>query len=121
MPERLSINSEMFATMREQFDVILNSLTEQLSATDEAELSVKIKLRKEFTYEWNEDGLEEVEKQKIKASWDIVRTIKAKKYKVEGTLTEDFFLDKDEDGKLILRKVEQISMFDNLGNEIAKL
>jgi len=102
MPERLSINSEMFATMREQFDDILNSLIEQMEVIDDAEITVKLKLSKVLA----ED------REKILASWDVVRTIKAKKFKVGGLVTDDYFLDKDEDGNLIIRGSDQISFFD---------
>lgn len=107
MTEPLSINSDIFADMRSQFDSVLNSLVQLTEASDEAELTLKLKLEKEYS----DDGEPELT-ERLKASWSITRTIKAKKYKVEGWITDDYIIQTDDAGKVYLQKV-QISMFDD--------
>lgn len=119
--EKLSINSELFKRMREQFDTELSSIVQLLEAGDEGEITVKVEIDKKFLMdEIDEDG-EPIEKQKIDASWKIERVIKAKKFKVEGRNYEEFFLEKDEDGELKINKIEQVSMFDSQGNKVVEM
>lgn len=110
-PGSLSISSEMFKTMREQFDSVLTSIIKLMEAGDEGEITAKIEVKKKFLMDEVDNEGKTIEKTKLDADWDITRTIKAKKYKVEGSTQEDFFLEKDEDGNLVVNKVEQISLF----------
>lgn len=121
MAEKLSINSDMFEKMRNQFDDILNSIVRILEADDEGEINVKVGINKKYEFEYDEELGKEVEKQRLVADWDITRVIKAKKYKVEGCTTEDYFFKQDEDGEIKLVKVEQISMFDGQGNKVVEM
>jgi len=120
MSEKLSIQSELFSTMREQFDTILNSIVKILEAGDEGEISIKVALDKKYIFEADDFG-KEIKRQQIDASWDLTRIIKAKKYKVEGRNFEDFFLEENEDGELAINKIEQMSLFDSEGNEVIEM
>jgi len=79
MAEKLSINSDMFEKMRNQFDDILNSIVRILEADDEGEINVKVGINKKYEFEYDEELGKEVEKQRLVADWDITRVIKAKK------------------------------------------
>ena len=48
MAERLSINADLFADMRSQFDTVLNSLVQLTESDDESEITLKLKLLKEY-------------------------------------------------------------------------
>jgi hypothetical protein len=116
--EKLSINSELFEKMRDQFDTMLNSIVMLLEAGDEGELTLKVGVDKKFLLnELDEDG-NEVERKKVDVEWKLERIIKAKKYKLEGRNFSDFFLEEDDEG-LKLNKVEQVTLFDGSGNKIA--
>lgn len=121
MAEKLSINSEMFSNMRKQFDTVLNSIVQMLEAGDEGEINVKVNIDKRYLFEYDEDEDKEIEKQKLEASWDITRVIKAKKYKLDGRTLEDYYIEVNDDGDINLIKVEQVSMFDGQGNKVVEM
>lgn len=108
MAEKLSINSDIFVVMREQFDVVLQSLVALTEGTDEGELTLKVKLNKQI----QESDEFVFPKEFLTASWDITRTIKAKRHKVTGWVQDEYFIEKDEDGNTIISKA-QLSLFDN--------
>lgn len=108
MAEKLSISSDMFAVMRDQFDVVLQSLVALTEGSDEGEITLKVKLDKQI--QGNEDTLFPTEV--LRASWDITRTIKAKKHKVSGRTQDEYIIGKDDDGKPVISKA-QVSLFDN--------
>lgn len=110
MADKLSINSDIFAVMREQFDVVLQSLVALTEGTDESEITLKVKLDKQI--QETEDSL--FPKEFLKASWDITRTIKAKKHKVTGWVQDEYFIETDNDGNTIISKA-QLSLFDKEG------
>lgn len=55
MTERLSINADLFADMRSQFDTVLNSLVQLTESDDESEITLKLKLLKEYKDEGGPD------------------------------------------------------------------
>lgn len=118
---RLSINSEMFDSMRDQFDTILNSIVKLLEEGDEGEITVKVGVDKGHLMDEVDKNGEPVEKKKISVDWKIERVIKAKKYKVEGWSVGDFFLEENEEGELNIVKVEQVSLFDNQGKKAVEM
>lgn len=121
MSEMLSINSDMFVVMREQFDTVLKSIVQLLEAGDEGEINIKVGVDKRYEYEYDDVLGEEVTKQRLNAEWDITRVIKAKKYKVEGRVMDDYYLQSDDDGEITVIKVEQVSMFDGQGNKVVEM
>lgn len=121
MSETLSINSEMFQVMREQFDSVLKSIVQMLEAGDEGEINLKVGVDKKYEFEYDETLSKDVEKQRLDVKWDITRVIKAKKYKVDGRVKEDYYLETDEDGEIQLVKVEQISIFNGQGNKVVDM
>ncbi len=121
MPEKLSINSELFDRMREQFDTMLGSIVQLLEAGDEGEIRLKVAIDKRFLMDEQDENGNIVEKQKIDADWKLERVIKAKKFKIEGRNLSEFFLEQDEDGGLQINKVEQVSMFDGQGNKVVEM
>lgn len=120
MSQKLSIDSEVFDMLRNQFDTILNALVKQLGASDEGEINIKIKVDKSYSFEPDLSGEGEAETQKLDLSWDITRTVKAKKFKVSGRNMEEYFLEEDEDGAIKLKKLEQGSLFDKKVVEIRR-
>lgn len=124
MAEKLSISSDMFAVMRDQFDVVLQSLVALTEGAYEGEITLKVKLDKQIRE--NEDTLFPTEA--LRASWDITRTLKAKKRKVSEWTRDEYFIwtqdeyikwtqdeyiiGKDDDGKPVISKA-QVSIFDN--------
>lgn len=106
MEDKLSINSDIFVEMRDQFNVALRSLVTLVEASDEAELTLKIRLRKGYI----DVGTPDL-KETLKASWDITRIIKAKKHKVSGLVIDDYVVETDTDGNVVVSKV-QTSLFD---------
>lgn len=121
MSEKLSINSELFDKMREQFDTMLGSIVQLLEAGDEGEISLKVAIDKKFLMDEQDEDGKIIEKQKIDADWKLERVIKAKKFKVEGRNLSEFFLEKNEDGELEINKVEQINLFDSQGNKVLEM
>lgn len=118
---RLSINSEMFDSMRDQFDTSLNSIVKLLEEGDEGKITVKVGVDKGRLMDEVDKNGEPVEKKKISVDWKIERVIKAKKYKVEGWSVGGFFLEENEEGELNIVKVEQVSLFDNQGNKVVEM
>lgn len=106
MTEQLSINSDIFSNLREQFDIVLNSLISLTGSSDEAELTLKLKLNKEYP-----DVTASESTALLKASWDITRTIKAKKFKIEGRVMDDYLIKQDDTGNVYVTKM-QTSLFD---------
>jgi len=112
--EKISISSDMFAVMRDQFDVVLQSLVALTEGADEGEITLKVKLDKQI--QGNEDTLFPTEV--LRASWDITRT--TKKHKVSGwtqdeyiiSTQDEYIIGKDDDGKPVISKA-QVSLFDN--------
>ena len=121
MSEKLSIKSELFDRMREQFDTMLGSIVKLLEAGDEGELNLKVTIDKRFLMDEQDDEGNTIEKQKIDASWKLERVIKAKKFKVEGRNLSEFFLEQNEDGAIQINKVEQVSLFDGQGNKVVEM
>lgn len=121
MSEKLSIKSELFDRMREQFDTMLGSIVQLLEAGDEGELNLKVTIDKRYLMDEQDEDGKTVEKQKINANWKLERVIKAKKFKVEGRNLSEFFLEQSEDGAIQINKVEQVSMFDGQGNKVVEM
>lgn len=116
MSEKLSINSELFDEMREQFDVILVSIIKIMEAGDEGEIALKVEVDKKYLMDESDEDGNNIGKQKIGVGWELQRIIKAKKYKVDGRNMNDFYLEEDRTGTLKINKVEQISIFGNVVN-----
>jgi len=107
--EKLGIKSAPFKVLREQFDDTLQSIIKQISGSDEAELQVKIKIRKGYA----SDDTDELD-----LSWDITKTIKAKKFKVSGWPEEKPIIRIGDDGKVEVFENQQISLFDEDSEEV---
>lgn len=100
---KLSINSALFNVLKTQFDDMLQSVVKQISGSDDAEISIKLKLAKDYAGD-NADELQ--------LSWDITKTIKAKKFKVSGRPQENPIINLEEDGQIVVYEVRQLSLFE---------
>lgn len=90
--EKLSIDSQPFEIMKQQFDDMLQSTLKQIGGSDTAELNVKITFNTDFAGE---------ETDALAIKWDITKTIKAKKYKVSGRPIEEPMIEVDVDGNIL--------------------
>ena len=116
MSEKLSINSELFSQMREQFDTILGSIIKILLQPLKLFHPRHLFPYKRFLMDEEDENGNKVEKQKINVGWELQRIIKAKKYKLDGRNMNDFYLEEDRSGTIRINKVEQVSLFSNVVN-----
>jgi hypothetical protein len=102
--EKLNINSAPFDTLRVQFDDMLQSTIKQIGGSDNAEITIKLKLAKDYAGD-NADELQ--------LSWDITKTIKAKKYKISGRPQDNPIINIEEDGHIVVYEIRQLSLLDD--------
>lgn len=105
--EKLSINSTPFDNLRIQFDDMLQSTIKQISGSDDAEINIKLKLAKDYAG----DNAEE-----LQMSWDVTKTIKAKKFKVSGRPKDNPIINIEEDGHIVVYEMRQLSLLDDEEN-----
>lgn len=75
MSEKLSIDSELFDRMREQFDTMLSSIVKLLEAGDEGEITLKVGIDKSYLLDEEDEDGNSVERQKINVDWKLERVI----------------------------------------------
>lgn len=118
MEERLTLDCEIFKSLRDETEAAINVLT-YLAGKEgkEGELTLKLKVsttteRKfrsgEVCAEWTEP----------RYTWNISRKVKENKHDLKGSSQSGYMLEFDEDGKPIIKEVrEQISLFNNNGDD----
>lgn len=102
--EKLNINSAPFDNLRAQFDDMLQSTIKQIGGSDDAEISIKLKLAKDYA---GDDADE------LQLSWDITKTIKAKKYKVSGRPQDNPIINIEENGQIVMYELRQLSLLED--------
>lgn len=117
--EKFDINSSIFASLRDQFNVMLNCLIQEANTTGkEGELTVKLKVDTatqrnyatgSVTEEWTEPRL----------SWTVARKIKESKFDTKSSSGTGYKLEFDIDGKPYLRDIsdKQITFDDFLDSQ----
>jgi hypothetical protein len=112
--ERLTIGSEIFDDMRDQFNVLLSALLQEANISGkDGELTVKLKVgtatereykKGAFVKEWTEPRF----------TWNMSRKVKESKFDVKSSSGEGYVLIFDEAGKPTIKEApnKQISMFD---------
>ena len=112
--ESLTINSELFADLRSQFNTYLSHLLQEANVSGkEGELSLKIKVTTATERE-HKNGAFVKEWTEPRFNWQITKKVKENKIDIKSCSGEGFMLEFDEDGKPMIKETpnKQISMFD---------
>ncbi|MCD8294914.1 MAG: hypothetical protein LUE27_06720 [Clostridia bacterium] len=119
--EQLSINNDMFAPLREQFDEMLNQTIANmmLKGTLEGSMSIKVNIGIVQDFVQTEDGTKEVLKPVFEH--DISSLVQVKE-RAKGSTEDDYELVKNvtSDKWEVKRLSQQVSMFDNKEEEVTE-